>query len=157
MSKVLETSKLEEVSEDIEHCHQELYSMSPCVCVFLASQDALEVMGVTEWVTDWWLADLTDVTLVSDDTFCKLYWCDSGEWGYWWSWPEVMHQKWCTRGDAPEVMHQRWCTRRDAPEVMHQRWCTRGVAPEVMHQRWCTRWKEMIVIKAKEVKIVKRS
>ena len=23
----------------------------------------------------------------------------------------------------------------DAPEVMHQRWCTRGGAPEVMHQR----------------------
>ena len=32
--------------------------------IFLASQDALEVMGVTES----WLADLTDVTLASDDT-----------------------------------------------------------------------------------------
>ena len=33
--------------------------------LFLASQDALEVMFS---LTDWWLADLTDVTLVSDDT-----------------------------------------------------------------------------------------
>ena len=32
---------------------------------FLASQDALQVMGVTHWL----LADLTDVTLVSDDTY----------------------------------------------------------------------------------------
>ena len=44
---------------------------------FLATQDALEVMGVTESLTESlsesWLADLTDVTLVSDDTFCKLY------------------------------------------------------------------------------------
>ena len=38
------------------------------VCVFLASQDALEVMGVSESVSHWTLADLTDVTLVSDDT-----------------------------------------------------------------------------------------
>ena len=48
---------------------------------FLASQDALEVMRVTDWVTDWltdWLSvsiDFTDVTLVSDDTFRRLYWC----------------------------------------------------------------------------------
>ena len=26
--------------------------------------------------------DLTDVTLVSGDTFLRLDWCDSGEWGY---------------------------------------------------------------------------
>ena len=99
----------------------------------LASQDALEVMGVTEWVTHWSLADLTDVTLASDDTFWRLYWYDSGESRYWWPW-----WPW-------------W------PEMMHQRWCTRGDAPEMMHQRWCTRWKEMIVIKAKEVKIVEGS
>ena len=36
----------------------------------LASQDALEVM----WVSEWLLADLTDVTLVSDDTYGRLYW-----------------------------------------------------------------------------------
>ena len=36
--------------------------------VVLASQDALEVMGVSEWLTDSWLADLTDLTLVSEDT-----------------------------------------------------------------------------------------
>ena len=34
---------------------------------FLASQDAQEVMLVTEWVSYWSLADLTDVTLVSED------------------------------------------------------------------------------------------
>ena len=34
----------------------------------------------------WWVMipkeDLTDVTLVSGDTFLRLDWCDSGEWGY---------------------------------------------------------------------------
>ena len=41
---------------------------------FLASQDAQEVMLVTESLTHSWLAELTDVTLVSDDTFTRLYW-----------------------------------------------------------------------------------
>ena len=51
-------------------------------CSFLASQDALEVMRATDWLTDWvtdWLSvsiDFTDVTLVSDDTYRRLYWCD---------------------------------------------------------------------------------
>ena len=36
------------------------------------SQDALEVMGDTEWVIHLALADLTDVTLVKDDTYWKL-------------------------------------------------------------------------------------
>ena len=36
---------------------------------YLASQDALEVMGVSESLSHSWLADLTDVTLASDDTF----------------------------------------------------------------------------------------
>ena len=38
---------------------------------FLASQDALEVIIVTEWVSEWVSVstDLTDVTLVSDDTY----------------------------------------------------------------------------------------
>ena len=35
---------------------------------FLASQDALEVIGVTASFTEFELADLTDVTLVNDDT-----------------------------------------------------------------------------------------
>ena len=34
----------------------------------LASQDALEVMGVNKSLTHWTLADLTGVTLASDDT-----------------------------------------------------------------------------------------
>ena len=46
------------------------------VPIFLASQDTQEVM----LVTDWSLADFTDVTLVSEDAFWKLDWCDSGEW-----------------------------------------------------------------------------
>ena len=40
--------------------------------LFLASPDAQEVMWVSESVTDSGLADLTDVTLVSDDTFRRL-------------------------------------------------------------------------------------
>ena len=45
---------------------------------FLASQDAIEVMWVTYWLTEWVIVriDLTDVTLVSDDTYRRLYWCD---------------------------------------------------------------------------------
>ena len=49
---------------------------------FLASQDALEVMRVTYWVTYLLTEslsvsiDFTDVTLVSDDTYRRLYWCD---------------------------------------------------------------------------------
>ena len=42
--------------------------------MFLASQDALEVMRVTNWVDV--LIDFTDVTLVSDDIYGRLYWGD---------------------------------------------------------------------------------
>ena len=44
--------------------------------IFLASQDALEVMSVTEWVSHSLSVsiDFTDVTLVSDDTYRWLYW-----------------------------------------------------------------------------------
>ena len=43
--------------------------------VYLASQDALEVMRVTESLSHLLsvLIDLTDVTLVSDDTYRRLY------------------------------------------------------------------------------------
>ena len=41
---------------------------------FLASQDALEVMRVTDWLSV--SIDFTDVTLVSDDTYRRVYWCD---------------------------------------------------------------------------------
>ena len=41
--------------------------------LFLASQDAPGVMGVTHWVTH-----SLDVSRVD--------WCDPGEWGYWWPW-----------------------------------------------------------------------
>ena len=51
---------------------------SSCLVVFLASQDALEVMRVTHSLTHWVIVsiDFTDVTLVSDDTCRRLYWCD---------------------------------------------------------------------------------
>ena len=39
--------------------------------LFLASQDAIEVMFVTDSLTV--STDLTDVTLVSDDTYRRLY------------------------------------------------------------------------------------
>ena len=62
--------------------------------LFLASQDAQEVKLVSVWVSQWVsqsaLADFTDVTLVSEDTFWRLDWCDSGEWWYlkktWFMW-----------------------------------------------------------------------
>ena len=40
--------------------------------LFLASPDAQEVIVVSQWVSESELADLTDVTLVSDDTFRRL-------------------------------------------------------------------------------------
>ena len=46
-----------------------------CIEIFLlASQDAIEVMSVTDLLSV--LIDFTDVTLVSDDTYRRLYWCD---------------------------------------------------------------------------------
>ena len=46
--------------------------------LFLASQDALEVMRVTYLLTNLLSGSInfTDVTLVSDDTYRRLYWCD---------------------------------------------------------------------------------
>ena len=47
-------------------------------CDFSASQDAMEVMFVSEWVSELLIVsiDLSDVTLVSDDTYRRLYWYD---------------------------------------------------------------------------------
>ena len=35
-------------------------------------------MRVTHWLSDWVIVsiDFTDVTLVKDDTYRRLYWCD---------------------------------------------------------------------------------
>ena len=44
------------------------------VSSFLASQDAIEVMCVSDLLIV--SIDFTDVTLVSDDTYRRLYWCD---------------------------------------------------------------------------------
>ena len=56
-----------------------------CICfllsfVFLASQDALEVVLVSQSVSQsvTLRTELTDVTLVSEDTYWRLYWWDSG-------------------------------------------------------------------------------
>ena len=57
-----------------ERDSQRLFSLS-WLLQFLASQDALEVMLVSQWVSQWhcW-TELTDVTLVSEDTYWRLYW-----------------------------------------------------------------------------------
>ena len=44
--------------------------------LFLATQDALDVMYVSQSVTQSADRDFTVVTLVSDDTYKRLYWCD---------------------------------------------------------------------------------
>ena len=52
---------------------QEVNSQLKKKVAFLASQDALEVMYVSEslsqWSSEWAFSDLTNVTLVSDDAF----------------------------------------------------------------------------------------
>ena len=67
-------------------CNTESLITSCSFCLFLASPDALEVIVVTHSLTYSWLADLTDVTLESDDTYWRLDWCYSSNWGYWWGW-----------------------------------------------------------------------
>ena len=51
--------------------------------VFLESKDAQEVTLVSqldsEWVSQGTDRDFTDVTLVSEDTYQRLDWCDPGE------------------------------------------------------------------------------
>ena len=56
--------------------------------VFLASQDALEVMLVSESVSQWVTlrTKLTDVALVSEDINWRLYWWDTVNWWYLWRW-----------------------------------------------------------------------
>ena len=44
---------------------------------YLESQDALEVMGVSHLLSV--STDLTDVALVSEDTYWRLYWCEEDE------------------------------------------------------------------------------
>ena len=54
-----------------------LFQLKACMA-FLASPDALEVIVVSDLLT-YSLSvstDLTDVSLVSDDTWRRLYWCD---------------------------------------------------------------------------------
>ena len=55
---------------------------------FLASWDAIEPTWVTESVSEsvTLRTELTDVTLVSEDTYCRLYRWDSGDWWYSWRW-----------------------------------------------------------------------
>ena len=52
--------------------------------LYLAKQGPPEMMFVTHFLSI--SIDFTDVTLVSEDTYYRLYWCDSGEWWYIWPW-----------------------------------------------------------------------
>ena len=60
--------------QNLSHIFLEMSQSIPV----LASQGGLEVMRAREWVTEWVSVsiDFTDVTLVSDDTHRRLYWCD---------------------------------------------------------------------------------
>ena len=40
-------------------------------------------MWVSQTVNEWTLADFTDVTLVNEDAFYRLDWCDSGDHDDW--------------------------------------------------------------------------
>ena len=55
---------------------------------YLASWDAIEPTWVTESLSQsvTLRTELTDVTLVSEDTYCRLYQWDSGNWCYSWRW-----------------------------------------------------------------------
>ena len=55
---------------------QKAASMASALVLFLASQGALEVMYVSEWVSESADRDFTDVTLVSEDTYQRLPWYD---------------------------------------------------------------------------------
>ena len=69
----------EEAVRRIEGYHRHIDNCTAEMSEFLASQDAQEVMLVTDLLTDWWLSDFTEVTLVSENAFQRLDWCDSGE------------------------------------------------------------------------------
>ena len=74
LDKVIQTEK----EENLLAQKTMFLSFSPS---FLASQDALEVIvWVSQWVSEWVTlrTELTDVTLVSEDTYWRLYWQDSG-------------------------------------------------------------------------------
>ena len=64
-----------------QHPKGRLGAVCPCVYMynFLASQGALEVMYVSQSLSQSADRDSTDVTLVSEDTNRRLYLCDSGE------------------------------------------------------------------------------
>ena len=54
--------------------------------------------SLTHWVSV--STDLTDVTLVSDDTYWRLDWCYSSNWGYWWRWWRWWRRlDWCDPGE----------------------------------------------------------
>ena len=66
--------------------------------LFLVSPDALEVIVVTDSLSV--STDLTDVTLVNDDTYWRLDWCYSSNWGYWWRWWRWWRRlDWCDPGE----------------------------------------------------------
>ena len=70
------------IQMDIVHNTISVLAFFKFCCLFtglcLASQDALEVMRVTYWLSHLLSIsiDFTDVILVSDDTYRRPYWCD---------------------------------------------------------------------------------
>ena len=64
---ILYGSMMKEIQSSLENTILLLKSPCPVVGLFLASQDAIEVMFGSEWVIV--CNDLTDVTLVSEDTY----------------------------------------------------------------------------------------
>ena len=62
------------------------FTIGPCEAdkltkyFFLASWDAIEAMWVRDRVSH--CTNFTDATLVIEDNYWGLYWCDSGDWWY---------------------------------------------------------------------------
>ena len=59
----------------MDSCVKQKYAWKTQHMLYLGSWDAIEPGLVSEWVSQWhcW-TDLTDVTLVSEDTYWRLYW-----------------------------------------------------------------------------------
>ena len=102
-------------------CREQLFRFfSVLNLLFLASQDALEVIvSLSEWVSQsvTLRTELTDVTLVSEDTYRRLYWWDSGsillilECIYTWTcqiWPHITVCGSCCHTTKTGLMAGRW-------------------------------------------------
>ena len=66
--------QVKQVKHSFSGLHKDVSQMQ----FFCVTRRALEGMLITKWS----LANLTDVTLVSEDTYWRVYWCGSSEWTY---------------------------------------------------------------------------